>query len=380
MKTISILGSTGSIGQSTLDVIRLHKDKFNVNYLVAHSNAELIAAQAIEFNAAAVGIYNESKAELLKELLSGRNIKIYIGEDQICELASDTNDVVMSAIVGVAGLKPTLKAIENCEVLALANKESIVCGGKIFLDAIKKHNTQLLPVDSEHSALFQIFETQNFDKIKRVTLTASGGPFKHFSLEQMASVSPNQAIDHPTWKMGPKISTDCATLLNKGLEAIEAYHLFNLKPEQINVLVHYESIIHGMVHYADGSTLAHMGYPDMKTPIAYALSHPDRLEVLHRQLDLQDLGSLNFSAPDYKRFPMLKLALESLKSGLAAQIILNTSNEIAVDLFLNGKIKFLDIANIVENSLNNLNMPQLNNANDIFMFNEEVKSKAKEVI
>ncbi len=380
MKNVLVLGSTGSIGKSTLDIIRLYPDKYKATALVANKDVQTLAQQAREFNVESVAIADESKFHELKELLSGTTIQVSAGEEAICDLASRDYDITMSAIVGVAGLKPTMASIAHSKVLAIANKESLVCAGNFIIDEAIKYNTKLIPIDSEHSAIFQIFATDQLEQISHVTITASGGPFKHFSLEQMANVTPEQAINHPTWKMGPKISTDCATLLNKGLEVIEACVLFPITHSQIDVVVHYESIIHGMVHYTDGSTLAHLSLPDMKSPIAYAMAHPDRVSIPYKQLKLDEIGKLHFSKPDYVKFPLLKLSFESLKSSLSSRIILNSSNEVAVNAFLGRKIGFLDIAKVVDNSLNNIKSSNLNSLQDVLEFNEEVILRTLETI
>jgi 1-deoxy-D-xylulose-5-phosphate reductoisomerase len=377
MKQVLVLGSTGSIGKNTLEVIKLYPEKYQAAALVANQDVKTLAQQAIEFNVKAVAVSDESKFQELKSLLSGTSIEVLAGENAVCELAARGYDITMSAIVGVAGLKPTMAAIANSKVLAIANKESLVCAGTIIMAEVQKHGTKLIPVDSEHSAIFQIFATDQLDNIKHVTITASGGPFKHFTLEQMASVTPEQAIAHPTWKMGPKISTDCATLLNKGLEVIEACALFPIKPSQVEVVTHYESIIHGMVHYADGSTLAHLSLPDMKSPIAYAMAHPDRIAIPHRELKLDEIGKMHFAKPDYVRFPLLKLSFDALNDGLAAQIILNSSNEVAVNAFLQNRIGFLDISKKVANALDTITKVSLNSLSDVLQFNEEVILKTK---
>lgn len=379
-KKVLILGSTGSIGKSTIDVIKLYPDQYRASALVANQDVKTLAQQAKELNVDAVAISDETKFTELKNLLSGTKIEVLAGGEAVCELASREYDITMSAIVGIAGLKPTIHAIPNSKILAIANKESLVCAGELILQEVQKHNTKLIPVDSEHSAIFQIFATDQVKNIDHITITASGGPFKHYTLEQMANVTPEQAINHPTWKMGPKISVDCATLLNKGLEVIEAFTLFPVTPEQVEVIIHYESIIHGMVHYSDGSTLAHLSLPDMKSPIAYALAYPNRIAIPYKKLKLDEIGKLNFAKPDYARFPLLKLSFDSIKEGLSSQIILNTSNEVAVNAFLQKKIAFLDIAKTVEKALNSIESFKLYSISDIIPFNELVIAKTRELI
>jgi len=351
MKNILILGATGSIGCSTIDVIKAHPNTFRAQALVANSNITKLAEIALDVQPEAVGIYDETRLDELKQLLSGSGIAVYSGKSGVNELIAKGYDLTMSAIVGIAGLEPTMNAIKSSRTVALVNKESLVCAGELIMAQAKKYNCTILPVDSEHSAIFQVFENNNLHQIDKVILTASGGPFRKMTAEEMAVVTPAAAIAHPNWKMGPKVSLDCATLINKGLEYIEACVLFPVTPDQVDVVIHPESIIHSLVSYKDGSTLAQLGHPDMRTPISFAISYPQRIEIKHKTLNLHEIGTLNFSAPDYNRFPMLKMAMESMRAGLAQRIILNAANEEAGQAFLNNKIKFPDLAKLVGNAL-----------------------------
>lgn len=377
---VLILGATGSIGSNALEIIKQHPDKYEVQGLVANHNAKGLAELAKRFNVKALGINNKEKAHELKEHLGSLKVDIYAGVDEVCELASKQHDTCVSSIVGIAGLKPTLAAIKGCKKLALANKESIICGGSIILNEAKKNDVLVIPVDSEHNAIFQVFEQDKVDQISKVTITASGGPFKNFTLADMVNITPQQAIKHPNWSMGVKNSVDSATLMNKGLEFIEACILFNLAPNQVNVVIHPQSIIHGMVHYNDGSVLAQLSPPDMKTPISYALAYPERIAIEHKFLDLAKLGTLTFEEPDLNRFPLLGYAKDAIESGTAAQIILNTSNEVAVNAFLEGKIAFLEISKTVANALDSISQGSINSLDDVVNFNAEVFNFTKSSI
>lgn len=352
IKKVSIFGSTGSIGRSTISLIKEQRDQFQVEILTAHRNAKLLAAQAKDIKARKVVIADESRYQELKNLLNGSGIDVSAGSDALNEAASEPVDWVMSAIVGAAGLAPTLAAIQTGSTIALANKEALVCGGDLMLSNVQRSGATLLPVDSEHNAIFQVLDQQQIEMIDRLILTASGGPFLTKSREEMRHVTREQALAHPNWDMGAKISIDSATMMNKGLELIEAYHLFPVGKDSIDILVHPQSVIHSMVEYRDGSVLAQMGAPDMRTPISYALGWPNRHAFKADKLDLGKIGSLTFSDPDFDQFPALKLAKSALKAGKSAPTILNAANEIAVDGFLKGCIGFLDIASVVEETLN----------------------------
>ena len=385
-KTVTILGSTGTIGQNTLKCLALHPEKFSVRALVARENIELLASQAKEFRPELVVVANQSFYAELKNLLSGTNIKIAAGEEAVIEAASGGADITMSAIVGAAGLKPTLAAIKGGKTIALANKESLVCAGELVQREVKKYGATIIPVDSEHNAIFQIIHNltsnsplnnansplpnpppngEGISGIERVTITASGGPFRTFTLEQMKNVTPQQAIRHPNWNMGAKISVDSATMMNKGLELIEAFYLFPLRAQQLHILVHPQSIIHALVEMIDGSVLAQMSQPDMCTPIINALAYPERISAPVQKLRLEEIGNLSFEAPDATRFPAIALAQTVLMTGGNTPTILNAANEVAVERFLRGEIAFLDIAKIVEKTLEILYSNPLETIDDV---------------
>ncbi len=379
VKTITILGSTGSIGDSTIDLIERDPAAFKVVALTGNGNWKKLAEQARRLGPAMVVIADASHYGALKEALADTNIGVAAGPEALCEAASLPADWVMAAIVGAAGLKPTLAAVERGAVVALANKECLVCAGDLFMERVRACRATLLPVDSEHNAIFQVFDFNQKDKISKIILTASGGPFRTWALADMAKVTPAQAVAHPNWSMGAKISVDSATMMNKGLEVIEAHHLFGLPSERIDVLVHPQSVVHSMVEYADGSTLAQLGTPDMRTPIAYALGWPQRMTAPTGKLDLAQLGSLTFQAPDLLRFPALKLARAALQSGGAAPTILNAANEVAVARFLAGEIGFLDIAAIVEHTLARLPHQGAKALDDVLAIDGDARRIAKAV-
>jgi len=376
VKTVSILGSTGSIGDSTIDLIERDPGAYKVIALTGNGNWKKLAEQARRLRPEMVVIADVTHFAALKEALADTNIGVAAGPEALCEAASLPSDWVMAAIVGAAGLKPTLAAVNRGAIVGLANKECLVCAGTLFMGAVKDHKATLLPVDSEHNAIFQVFEFEQKDNITKIILTASGGPFRTWSLKDMAGVSPAQAVAHPNWSMGAKISVDSATMMNKGLEVIEAHHLFGLGNDRIDVLVHPQSVIHSMVEYADGSTLAQLGTPDMRTPIAYALGWPKRIAAPTGKLDLAQLGSLTFEAPDYKRFPCLALARAALQSGGAAPTILNAANEVAVARFLAGQIGFLDIAAIVEHTIDRVTSQSVDTLDEIVAIDGEARRVA----
>ena len=348
VKSVTILGSTGSIGKSTVDIIRRYPDLYRVKALTGNQNVSLLAEQAVLLKAEKVVTANKAKYAELKELLAGTDVCVDAGDEAVAAAAAEGADWTMSSIVGAAGLIPTMEVIKRGKTLALANKETLVCAGEIVMKAIKEYKTTLVPVDSEHSAIFQTLEEKHRGAVDRILLTASGGPFREKDLAFMENVTPEQAVAHPNWNMGAKISVDSATMMNKGLEIIEAYHLFGFPAEKIEVLVHPQSIVHSAVGYKDGSVLAHMGMPDMRTPIAYALAYPERMESPTAKLDFTKIAALTFSHPDEERFPALRLAKECLAEGQTATAIMNAANEVAVGAFLNGKIGFLDIVRTVE--------------------------------
>jgi len=382
MKSISILGSTGSIGKSTVSVIKENQDRFSVTALVAGSNTSLLAEQAKSLGAKLAVVADETKYNELKENLAGTNIKIAAGKSAVLEAAATDADITMSSIVGAAGLEPTAEVIKRGKTLALANKETLVCAGEIVMRMTKDKGTTLLPVDSEHSAIFQCLNESQKDKgqVASLILTASGGPFRDKDLDFMAKATPEQAVSHPNWSMGAKISVDSATMMNKGLEIIEAYHLFGLPLEKIKVVVHPQSIIHSAVSYIDGSVLAQLGNPDMRTPISYALGFSDRIPSGVRQLDLAEIGTLSFFAPNETRFPSLKLAKSALAKGSFFTNVLNAANEVAVAAFLAKRIPFLAIANTVSKVLENTPSGEMATIADAIALDAEIRIKTKEII
>ena len=353
MKKISILGSTGSIGTQTLDVVRKNRDKFEVVAISANSSINLLLEQIKEFKPKYVAVYNENSAKQLKEIIP-RDIKIEVlsGMDGLVTISSlDEIDVLLTAIVGMIGLVPTLEAIKKGKTIALANKETLVTAGQLVMEEARKRNVDILPVDSEHSAIFQCLNGENKKEIDSIILTASGGPFRRKTKEGLLNVTKNEALKHPNWSMGRKISIDSSTLMNKGLEVIEAKWLFDVDAEKIDVVVHPQSIIHSMVQFVDSSIIAQMGCPDMKLPIQYALTYPNRLFNDFERLDFSKLNDLTFEKPDLETFPCLQLAYESLKSGGTYSAVLNAANEVLVNEFLEDKIKFYDIPYYIEKTL-----------------------------
>ena len=352
MRSITILGSTGSIGLSTLDVVRQHPEKFSISCLAAGQDVTVLAEQIKEFMPDAVSVKDAESAKKLEALLEDYKPEIFYGVEGASTIASaDGSDMVVSAIVGAAGLVPTVNAIKAGKHIALANKETLVVAGQLVSDLVKKHNVRLLPVDSEHSAIFQSLEGHRTEDVERIILTASGGPFRNTSAEELKNVKLEQALKHPQWSMGAKITIDSATMMNKGLEVIEAHWLFNMPAEKIGVVVHPQSIIHSMVEYIDGCVIAQLGSPDMRAPIAYALSYPERCESGIQKLDLIKIGTLTFEEPDMLRFPALSLAFDALKAGRTYPAVLNAANEIAVAAFLDKKIGFTDIAATVDKTM-----------------------------
>jgi 1-deoxy-D-xylulose-5-phosphate reductoisomerase len=350
-RRISVLGATGSIGESTLDLIGRNPDGYEVVALTGGGNARRLAELAVLHHAKLAVIADERCYADLKAALAGTSIEIGAGEAALIEAASRPADWVMAAIVGAAGLKPTLAAVRQGTATALATKECLVTAGNLFMQEVASARTTLLPVDSEHSAALQVMADTRHDLIESVCLTASGGPFRTWSRAQMAEASPEQALNHPNWSMGPKVTIDSATLMNKGLELIEAHHLFGLPPAKLDVLIHPQSIVHCLVMLADGSVLAQLSCPDMRTPIAYSLAWPERMHAPTKRLDLAALGGLSFEAPDSARFPALDLARAALRDGKSAGTVLNAANEVAVEAFLARRIGFLAIASLVETTL-----------------------------
>jgi 1-deoxy-D-xylulose-5-phosphate reductoisomerase len=350
-RTISIFGATGSVGLSTLDLVRQHREAYEIVALTANSQAADLAKLAIEFEAKIAVVADEAAYPALKEALAGTQIEAAAGEAALIAAAQIGADWTMAAIVGCAGLKPTLAAIEQGKTVALANKEALVSAGAMMMAAVTRSGATLLPVDSEHNAIFQCLAGGKIDQVRKITLTASGGPFRSFTMEQMRGVTPTQAVAHPNWDMGAKISIDSATMMNKGLELIEAHHLFPVGLDKIDILVHPQSVIHSMVEYKDCSTLAQLGSPDMRIPIASALAWPERIATNCQPLDLAKIGNLTFEAPDIEKFPALHLTRAAIQAGGGKPAILNAANEVAVAAFLTERIGFLDIAALVEATL-----------------------------
>lgn len=379
-RTVTVLGATGSIGLNTLDLIERHPDRYAVDALTAHSNVDELAALARRHGARRAVIGDPALYGRLKAALSGSGIEAAAGPAALVEAADGDAGFVMAGIVGSAGLAPTLAAIRRGARIGLANKECLVCAGEIVMREVRRSGAELLPVDSEHNAIFQVFDAERSESVKRILLTASGGPFREWSRERMAQATPEQAVAHPNWSMGAKISVDSATMMNKGLEMIEAFHLFPLQPDQIVILVHPQSVIHSMVEYVDGSTLAQLGSPDMRTPIAYCLAWPERIAAPSPPLDLAAMGQLTFEAPDETRFPALRLAGHCLRAGSEAATVLNAANEIAVAAFLKRRIGFLDIADCVEKTLDRINIENATSLEDVFALDAAARRLADSLI
>ena len=378
-RRVTILGSTGSIGQSTVDLLSRHRDQFTVEAVTAHRNAALLAEQARTLGARFAAVVEPAEYAALKDALAGTGIEAACGRAALVEAAERPADWVMAGIVGAAGLEPTLAAIRRGRIVAFANKEVLVCAGTLFMREVVANGATLLPVDSEHNAIWQCFDFARVEGIEKITLTCSGGPFRERSLAEMRDMTPAQAVAHPTWRMGAKISVDSATLMNKGLELIEAHHLFQFAAERIDIVVHPQSIIHGMVTYRDGSVLAHLGSPDMRTPIAYALGWPDRTAAPTKRLDLAEVGRLTFEAPDDTRFPALRIAREALTQA-GAPTVLNAANETAVHAFLAEEIGFLDIAATVERTLEALPGGKLDSLDDVYDLDRVARATAAQMI
>jgi len=379
-RRVTILGSTGSVGCNTIDLIERDRGAYVVQALTANRNAAALAEQARRLRPSMAVVADPASYRELKEALAGTDISVAAGPEAVVEAASLPADWVMAGIVGAAGLEPTLAGIRQGSVVGLANKETLVCAGDLVMAEIERHGATLLPVDSEHSAIFQVFDFDQSERVERIILTASGGPFRTWTLEAMESVTPAQAVAHPNWDMGAKISVDSATMMNKGLEVIEAHHLFPVPESRIEVVVHPQSVIHSMVEYVDGSVLAQLGSPDMRTPIAYALGWPERMEAPAARLDFKKITNLTFEEPDLIRFPALRLAREALQAGGAAPTILNAANEVAVRGFLEGRIGFLDIARIVERTLAAANHFEIANIADVHAVDAHAREIASALI
>ena len=380
-RRIAILGSTGSIGRQALDVISQHRDLFEVELLTANNSSDLLIRQAIEFEANAVVICNESKYKEVSEALEPHYIKTFAGMQSVCDLVCGDNiDIVLTSMVGFSGLASTVAAVKAGKTIALANKETLVAAGHIVMDLAAKHHARILPVDSEHSAIFQCLMGSAGADIEKIHLTASGGPFRTWTREDIAKATVEQALNHPNWSMGNKITIDSATMMNKGLEIIEARWLFGTPGERIHVVVHPESIIHSMVEYADGSVIAQMGHPDMREAIQFAFSYPERLTLDNRKLNFADLGTLSFYEPDATKFPALGLAYESLAKGGNMACIMNAANEAAVAAFLNGRIGFYEITDVVGKCMAEGPFIKDPDLDAIFRTNEEAYRQAEEII
>ena len=373
MKTISILGATGSIGKSTLDLVERSPEEFEVVALTASVNTAALADAARRTGARLAVIADHSRLPELEAALRGTDCRAAAGPDALVEAATGDADLVMAAIVGCAGLQSTMAAVGAGKTVALANKEALVTAGELMTKAACKSGATLLPVDSEHNAIFQSLAGSRIDQVSRIILTASGGPFRTSSIEQMQAATPAQAVAHPNWSMGAKISVDSATLMNKGLELIEAHYLFGLPSERIEILIHPQSVIHSLVEYVDGSVLAQLGSPDMRIPIAYALAWPDRMPTPAQRLNLADIARLDFGEPDLERFPALRLAREALEAGGSAPAVLNAANEVAVATFLDGRIQFTDISRLVESALEANHRPRPQSIEDVFEIDREVR-------
>lgn len=378
-RSVTILGSTGSVGCNTIDLVMRSPERFQVDTLSGNSNVNLLAEQAIAVGASMAVIADEALYSDLKSALSGTGIEVAAGRNALIEAAMRPTDWVMAAIVGAAGLAPTLEAVRRGAIVGLANKECLVSAGEFFCREVASADARLIPVDSEHSAIYQVFDFDRPERIEKIILTASGGPFREREIDTLSMVTPAEAVAHPNWSMGAKISVDSATMMNKGLELIEAYHLFPVSGEQIEILVHPQSVIHSMVEYVDASVLAQLGTPDMRTPIAFALAWPDRMEAPSPRLKLEDIKTLTFEAPDSQRFPALRLAREALNIGGSAPTVLNAANEIAVNAFLKEGIGFLEIARIVEETISRIPRTSLTSLDDVFAIDEEARHIATEL-
>ena len=379
-RRVTVLGATGSVGASTLDLVARQPQAFQIEALTAYRNVDLLIEHARTFGAKLAVIGDPQLYTALADGLSGTGTECAAGADALADAAARQADWVMAGIVGAAGLEPTLQAVRQGAIVALANKESLVCAGDIVQAEARRCGATLLPVDSEHNAIFQVFDFEQPERVERIVLTASGGPFRTWTLDEMATATPEQAVAHPNWDMGAKISVDSATLMNKGLEVIEAWRLFPVEKRQIDVVVHPQSVIHSMVEYVDGSTLAQLGSPDMRTPIAYAMAWPQRMPAPAPKLDLAAVSPLTFEAPDLERFPALGLAFAAMEAGGVSPAVLNAANEIAVAAFLDRRIGFLEIAKIVEETLSRTAAGAITSIEDVMAADQEARLIAKEMV
>jgi 1-deoxy-D-xylulose-5-phosphate reductoisomerase len=377
-KNIVLLGSSGSIGRSTLDVIRNHPDSLKVTALAANANIKLLIEQYFEFRPNQVCLADESLSGELKDKLKGEPVEILSGRDEMVGLAAlKSADTVVNAIVGAAGLLASIEAVKNKKILALANKESMVAAGTILQELAKKSGARIIPIDSEHSAIFQVLESRDVSEVKNIILTASGGPFRELPLEKFSEITLEQALNHPTWKMGKKITIDSATLVNKGLEVIEAVNLFSIEPGRVKVVIHPQSIVHSMVEFTDSSIIAQLSLPDMRMPITYALFWPKRTTSEFGKMDFRQMTNLTFEPPDFKRFPALKLAFDVAKRGGTAPAIYNAANEVAVEAFLNRAISFVDIVKTIEETMSEMNIIDNAGLEDVLSADKQARQIAE---
>jgi 1-deoxy-D-xylulose-5-phosphate reductoisomerase len=376
-RRIAILGATGSIGKSTLDLIERSPERFDIVAVTAATNSEALADIARRTGAKLAVVADDARLGDLQARLAGTDCRAASGEEALVEAAAAEADLVIAAIVGCAGLRPVMAAVEAGRTVALANKEALVTAGELMTGAVARHGATLLPVDSEHNAIFQCLAGSDKDDVARIILTASGGPFRTASAETIATATPEQAVAHPNWSMGAKISVDSATLMNKGLELIEAHYLFGLPSNRIDILIHPQSVIHSMVEFVDGSVLAQLGTPDMRIPIAYALAWPERMETPAHRLDLVAVARLDFEAPDVGRFPALRVVREALEAGGAAPIVLNAANEVAVASFLSGEIRFTDIVRVVEEALGDAQARAPQSVGDVLEIDRVTRSRVR---
>ncbi len=379
-RSITILGATGSIGASTLDLVRRNRDAWRVEALTAHSSAEELAALAREFDASFAVVGDETCLGDLADALEGTHCEAAAGAEALCEAAARPADLVVAAIVGCAGLAPVMAAVERGATIALANKEALVSAGDVLMSAVARHGATLLPTDSEHNAIFQCLAGSDLADVARITLTASGGPFRTWSEAQLKAATPAQAVAHPNWSMGAKISVDSATMMNKGLEYIEAHHLFPVGLDRLRIIVHPQSVVHSTVEFRDRSTLAQLGPSDMRVPIASCLAWPARMDTPLQPLDLTEIGELTFFAPDEVRFPATRMAREAIEAGGSAPAVLNAANEIAVAAFLAGQIGFMDIAAVVADTLAGISLPAPRSLDDVFAADGQARAAARQLL
>ena len=378
MKHLSLLGSTGSIGTQTLDIVRQFPNEFKVVGLTANKNSDLLLKQIKEFKPKAVAIMDKSK---IGDLLNFSSCQVYSGIEGLNKIASlEEADTVVNSLVGSIGIEPTCNAIKAKKNIALANKETLVAAGSVIMDEVKKNNVNMMPIDSEHSAIFQCLNGENINEVEKITITCSGGPFKNYTKQQLENVSVQDALNHPTWRMGSKITIDSATLINKGFEIIEAHWLYNMPYEKIKIVIHPQSIVHSLVEFKDKSVIAQMGLPDMKIPIQYALSYPKRFQNLSASLDLTEIKKLEFSEPDFEMFPCLKYAYETGNAGGTLPAVMNAANEVAVYAFLENRIRFLDISRIIRKMMDNHKLIKNPDLNEILEVDKKTKEETKNII